>query len=197
MARPIKHDRAQLLDTATALFWEKGYRGVSIKDLVKETGVLAGSLYSSYGSKDGVFVECIHRYSEMCAPMYLAAEQVESPLGQIEKLFEEVLEDATSEGGWRGCFVVNSLLEVAPDKPEIAETLKRYVEHAERWIAERLQQARERGELKAEIPIDEVAANLFGIALAVRVKSRAGESAERISSFAHSMLKSLLDVWKA
>ncbi|MDQ8179169.1 TetR/AcrR family transcriptional regulator [Pelagicoccus sp. SDUM812005] len=197
MARPLKYDRAKLLESATSLFWQRGYRGVSIKDLVKETGVLAGSLYSSFGSKDGVFVECIHRYAEMCGPMYESAEAVDSPLGQIETLFAEMLDDALSENGWRGCFVVNSLLEVAPDKPEIAAVLKHYVQFSEGWIAERLERARVAGELKAETPVDEVAANLFGIVYGVRIKARAGEDAQRIRSFARSMQASLLDPWKA
>lgn len=193
----MKYDRADMLESATTLFWERGYRGVSIKDLVKETGVLAGSLYSSFGNKDGVFIECLHRYAELCRPMYLAAETVESPLGQIEMLFSRMVENALSPSGWRGCFVVNSLLEIAPDRPDISKVLNGYVAFSEAWIAERITKAKDAGELKPDTQADELAATLFGIVYAVQVKARAGESAERIKSYERSVFDALVAPWKA
>ena len=81
MARPTKYCREEMLAKATALFWEKGYRGVSIQDLVKETGVLAGSIYGCFGNKDGIFLECVRHYAEKSAAMYREAETRACELG--------------------------------------------------------------------------------------------------------------------
>lgn len=197
MARPTKYDRTKLLDTATSLFWEKGYRGVSIGDLVRETGVLAGSLYSSFGNKDGVFIECVHNYANQSAELYKSAEQADGPLGKVEALFRNMVHDSLQDERRRGCFVVNALLEIAPEKPEIAKVLNYYVRFSEGWIADRLEEAKSEGVLKAEVECKELAASLFGIVYAVRVKARANESAGRVRGYQEKVFAALLDPWRA
>jgi TetR/AcrR family transcriptional repressor of nem operon len=41
------------------LFIEKGYNGTSIGDIVDKTGLLRGSLYSTFGSKQGMFISVL------------------------------------------------------------------------------------------------------------------------------------------
>lgn len=193
MARPVKQDREETLEKAMALFWERGYRGVSVNDLVKATGVLPGSLYAGFGNKDGLFTECVHHYARASAHFYLEAEQVASPLGQIEKLFEGLVEDSVATAGQKGCFVVNAQLEIAPERPEIAEILKHYVTWSEQWIAERLDRAKAAGEIRADVNSADLAACLFGVIYSTRVKSRARESETRLRSYVANMLAALLD----
>lgn len=192
MARPLKFDRAELLASATSLFWSKGYRGVSISDLVSETGVLPGSLYSTFGNKDGVFVACVHRYAEMVEHIYLNAEKETSAVAKIERLFEEMVLDATSGSDHRGCFVVNSLLEIAPEKPELAEVLQKYVKISEQWMVARIQEGIANGEILSDVVPEDLAADLFGIVYALRVKERSGESVARLRSFKDSVLPAIL-----
>ncbi len=55
MARPREFDEAQVLALARALFASQGYNGTSIDDLVRNTGLLRGSLYKAFGSKRNLF----------------------------------------------------------------------------------------------------------------------------------------------
>jgi AcrR family transcriptional regulator len=55
MARPRAFDESVVLSQARALFANQGYNGTSIDDLVKETGLLRGSLYKAFGSKRNLF----------------------------------------------------------------------------------------------------------------------------------------------
>ncbi|MDQ8203401.1 TetR/AcrR family transcriptional regulator [Pelagicoccus sp. SDUM812003] len=181
-----------MLDQATDLFWEKGYRGVSIKDLVKQTGVLAGSIYSCFGNKDGIYTECLHHYASKVSVFYVRAEQAEGPLQQIEALFEELIRDVISDAQNRGCFVVNGLLEIAQEKPEIQKVLRGYVSWSEGWIESRLRQAQEQGQIEPDVDAAELANLLFGIVFAVRVKTRAGESEEKIRRYVEQMVSALL-----
>ena len=48
--------RAQLLDEAARLFGAKGYEHTSMRDIAAAFGVLPGSLYHHYASKDALFV---------------------------------------------------------------------------------------------------------------------------------------------
>ncbi len=196
MARPAKHDRGAVLEAATSLFWERGYRGVSISDLVKKTGMLAGSFYSSFGSKEGIFIECIHHYGALTAEHYKAAARAKSPLKQIENLFRSMVSDSLKHDDRRACFLINSLLEIAPQHPKISKILRSYLEMSETWIEERLEAAKEAGELDPKTDSRKLAACLFGIAYAVRVKARANESAERLRHYQKTVFAALLDPWR-
>lgn len=42
-----------------ALFWRNGYETTSIQMLEKEMGINKFSIYSSFGNKEGVFIESL------------------------------------------------------------------------------------------------------------------------------------------
>jgi AcrR family transcriptional regulator len=52
--RSQRHDnrRAQLLDAAARLFAERGYHATSMRDIAKEVGMLSGSIYYHFDSKE-------------------------------------------------------------------------------------------------------------------------------------------------
>ncbi len=197
MARPVKHDRTSVLEAATALFWERGYRGVSINDLVKETGMLTGSFYSSFGNKEGIFIECIHHYAALVAKHYEAAGRAKSPLKRIENLLRNLESDSLKHDDRRACFMINSLLEIAPQSPKISKILRGYLQLSETWIEERLNEAKEAGELDPKADSKTLAACLFGVTYAVRVKARANESAERLRRYRKTVFAALVDPWRS
>jgi AcrR family transcriptional regulator len=47
--------RTQILDTATAVFLENGYAGTTIELVAARAGASKGTIYSFFGSKEGVF----------------------------------------------------------------------------------------------------------------------------------------------
>lgn len=59
MARPREFDTATLLQQAGELFIRRGFTATSIDEVVKTTGVVRGSLYSIFGSKQGIFVAAL------------------------------------------------------------------------------------------------------------------------------------------
>lgn len=59
MARPREFDTATLLYQAGELFLRRGFTATSIDEVVKTTDVVRGSLYSIFGSKQGIFVAAL------------------------------------------------------------------------------------------------------------------------------------------
>ncbi|MBL7490704.1 TetR/AcrR family transcriptional regulator [Frankia sp. AgB1.9] len=53
--------RAEILDTAATLFADSGLR-TTLKDIADACGILAGSLYHHFDSKDAIIVELVRRY---------------------------------------------------------------------------------------------------------------------------------------
>ncbi|MCM0599079.1 TetR/AcrR family transcriptional regulator [Periweissella fabalis] len=56
MGRNKKFDPTVVLHDIGWLFIKNGYNGTSLDDIVKVTGILRGSLYSTFGSKLGMFI---------------------------------------------------------------------------------------------------------------------------------------------
>ena len=161
-------------------------------DLVNETGVLAGSIYGCFGSKDGIFLECIRYYAEKSTATLEAAAEAATPLQQIEALFDRALDIALADDNRRGCFVVNALLEIAPDRPEISEALHECTHHMEAWMKERIDAAKSCGQLLESVNTEELTICLSGVVLGIQMKTRGGESHERIRSYTRAMLNALL-----
>ena len=49
--------RKQIMTAALKLFYTKGYENTTTRDIVKETGILNGSLYNRFKSKDDILKE--------------------------------------------------------------------------------------------------------------------------------------------
>lgn len=64
MGRNRNFDPQDVLRDARAVFAERGYEGTSVDMLVSATGVHRGSLYSVFGSKRGLFLECLKQAIE-------------------------------------------------------------------------------------------------------------------------------------
>jgi AcrR family transcriptional regulator len=57
MPRVVKHPdarRSDLLDCAQALFFERGYEGTTISDIIAKAGVSKGGFYHHFSSKEGM-----------------------------------------------------------------------------------------------------------------------------------------------
>jgi AcrR family transcriptional regulator len=63
MAR-AQFERNDVIDESIALFWQKGYSGASIQQVVKTTGLKPGSIYLAFGSKEALFREALERYAQ-------------------------------------------------------------------------------------------------------------------------------------
>ncbi|MDR3417603.1 MAG: TetR/AcrR family transcriptional regulator [Nevskia sp.] len=56
--------RAGLLEAARDVFLEQGYEGASVEEIVRRVGGSKASLYSYFGSKEGLFWEVLDRLSD-------------------------------------------------------------------------------------------------------------------------------------
>ncbi|MFT8950263.1 MAG: helix-turn-helix domain-containing protein [Liquorilactobacillus hordei] len=59
MGRKKSFDTSDVLSQIGQLFIEKGYNGTSLDDIVERTGLLRGSLYATFGSKQGMFISAL------------------------------------------------------------------------------------------------------------------------------------------
>jgi AcrR family transcriptional regulator len=70
--------RRQLVELAEELFAERGYAGASMEELCRRAGVTKPVVYDLFGSKDGLFRECVDRAVAGLAESIVAAFRAEA-----------------------------------------------------------------------------------------------------------------------
>jgi TetR/AcrR family transcriptional regulator, transcriptional repressor for nem operon len=153
MARPRQFDPDELVDRSMHEFWAHGYRDTSVDDLVRATGVRPGSLYNAFpAGKRGLFLETLHRYSNLVVPKKLGAlERPGAGLPELRAYFDGLVQDLSTPEGRIGCLMVNSAVELAEEDSEVGELVRGHMSRLERNAERALRNAKRRGEIPASV----------------------------------------------
>lgn len=183
MARPRAYDPAITLQKAMMVFWERGYFNTSIDDIVAATGVSRYGLYDVYESKRGLFLAALdHYYETIFQTMLAAVETPEASVSEIRKYFSVLLHHAGKPAGRIGCLMCNTASEVAPFDKDVAERVRKFRDRASRAFRRALANAREKGEVGAEIDPLKYADFLTGALQTVWLLARASAGRKAIGN---------------
>ena len=81
MARPREFEVDKALIQAMRVFWQHGYQGTSVGDLMKAAGVQKQSLYCAFGDKHSLFVKSIELYkNQVLSQVKAIIDETNSPL---------------------------------------------------------------------------------------------------------------------
>ena len=99
------------LDAAIGVFWERGYQGASMTDLVAATGLQKGSLYKAFEDKHDLFMKSLARYLERgLSDLDRALRGGASPKAGLRNWLEAMVVERSCTGDRRvGCFAINSV----------------------------------------------------------------------------------------
>lgn len=107
-------DRNQVLQNATEVFHIKGYNGTSMQDLVDATSLNRSSIYNSFGSKLGMFMEVLsHYYTNVKSKTDKRLVNAHNASDTIRSIFEIYLDDIRNDNDRKGCLIVNCKSEMA------------------------------------------------------------------------------------
>ncbi len=122
MARPRAFDENTVLDRALNLFWYRGYEATSMQQLVDALGINRASLYDSFGDKYQLYRRVLDRYRERTQNMICSLLNQARPAPELIREFLEgaVLASCTDCQS-KGCFFINSSVELAPHDADIAQ----------------------------------------------------------------------------
>jgi AcrR family transcriptional regulator len=174
MGRPREFDIEQALDAALAVFWAKGYEGASIQELCTAMGINRPSLYSAFGSKEGLFRRAIDRYAE--GPAAYVRESLRQPTarGVAEHLLHGAIALLSNPCHPRGCLVVQGALACGDASEPVRQELsaRRAARLAD--LAVRLERAVEEGDLPATANAIDLARYLFTVVQGMAVQAASG-----------------------
>ncbi|MCC5898559.1 MAG: TetR/AcrR family transcriptional regulator [Phormidium sp. BM_Day4_Bin.17] len=174
MGRHKEFNREDVLDKAMVTFWRQGYEGTSIRHLIESMGIHRGSLYDTFGDKHSLFEETLAHYNCTVVEGNLAPLQgADTSLAALGGFFESVVDWSLEDGDRKGCLLVNTAAELAPQDPRISQQLTGYFYRIEATFAKVLERSRQRQELTHPGDISLLAkyllANLQGLRLAAKL----------------------------
>jgi TetR/AcrR family transcriptional repressor of nem operon len=175
MPRQREFNEDEVLEKAIQIFWCKGYHATSAQDLVDALGISRSSLYDTFGDKRALFIKALERYRSKAArgliEMINNTPHIEKTIAQIFKIaVKESLEDKLS----KGCFVVNTTIELAPHDTDIAAIIHQNMHDIEHALLLAIEKGQALGQFSKKQSSLALARFVFNSISGLRVAARAG-----------------------
>ncbi|MEU5048210.1 TetR/AcrR family transcriptional regulator [Streptomyces sp. NPDC021096] len=190
MARPRKFDEERAVDAALEAFWTAGYEATSTQDLCEATGLGRSSIYNTFHSKRDLFRRTLALYMERRTGEL--NELLDSELTAREKLraiFERVVEEEAEHG--RGCFFVNTAVELADRDAEVAGELERDYRRRLESLTAAIDAGRRGGDIDPAKDARALAHFVIATVSGIRVSARAGAGRDVLESVARTALAAI------
>jgi TetR/AcrR family transcriptional regulator, transcriptional repressor for nem operon len=174
MPRPREFDEGAALEAAIDSFWHRGYEATSVRDLTACMGISGPSLYNSFGSKRALFAQALERYLDHSTRARIKRlEDTLSPKHAVRRFIEEIIERSLNDRERRGCFLINSALEVAPHDKELGALIADRLGEIEAFFRRSIEAARADGTVPPGRSAEDLARLMLGVLLGIRVLARA------------------------
>jgi TetR/AcrR family transcriptional regulator, transcriptional repressor for nem operon len=173
MARPREFSETVVLQAAIDCFWQRGYEATSVRNLSVKMGMSTPSLYNAYGDKRGLYMRALEYYLDRTARALIERlERSWPPKQAVRRFIEEIIDDSVSDAKRRGCFLVNSALEVAPHDRKLRAFIASRLAEIEEFFCRSIEAAQAQGQVPKERSAKDLARLFLGVLLGVRVLAR-------------------------
>lgn len=170
MARKKKYNEDEVIEKAMHLFWRNGYETTSMQMLEKEMGINKFSIYSSFGSKDGVFLESIKCYKKKLNDILIPLKNTDQGIEGLKQYFYDFIAFSKNEHFGKGCLITNAANELQEDAaPEIKAELKKFTTEIRNQFKLALQKEGQQDAAILDRKADYFIISMFGLASASRV----------------------------
>ncbi|ERM57170.1 TetR/AcrR family transcriptional regulator [Vibrio cyclitrophicus] len=151
MAKTAKFDRQDVVDKATNLYWEKGFHATSMRNLQDVIDMRPGSIYATFGSKEGLFKETLARYTELgILNLNRFRNETDSPIQALENFVRRVVVESKQSSPNGMCMLAKTVAELTDEHSELLEDAKKSLKIMEGEFAKVIAEAQELGEISKE-----------------------------------------------
>ncbi|GAA0848681.1 TetR/AcrR family transcriptional repressor of nem operon [Paenibacillus sp. LBL] len=175
MGRVREFDEEKVLDSAMQLFWEKGYEATSLSDLTSRMGIQRPSIYSAFGGKKELFETALRKYTMSHASEARSKLQNQPSVREaFRAFFENLVDEEYSVSRSRGCFCINTMVELAPHDEKFEILTKEHQMYLAVIFQETIERGIQSGELASGTDAKALSQALIVslIGLTVMLKSR-------------------------
>ncbi|WPU93222.1 TetR/AcrR family transcriptional regulator [Mucilaginibacter sabulilitoris] len=193
MARKKEFDEDALLDKAAELFWRKGYNGTSAQDLVDGLGINRSSIYNTYTDKRTLFKKALCQYQATQTGAMLAmlakAEDAESTVNEV---FKGLIKGSIEDSLLKGCFMVNTAVELAGQDKEIGDIVNKNNQSVEDALTRLIEKGQQSGQFSTKNSACALARFIFASITSIKVAARTGADEKTLRDIADVALSALI-----
>ena len=174
--RPRSFDRDTALQRAMEVFWDRGYDGASLEDLLKAMGGLTPpSFYAAFGSKEDLFIEVVELYQRVngSGPVH-ALESGATARDSVADMLRTAVASFDQPGMGRGCLLVLGAPTRTRTNAAAHDKLRAMRHMPAELIRKRLKRAITEGELPATIPVEQISSFYATVAHGLAIHARDG-----------------------
>ena len=114
-----------VLEKSIALFWDKGYNGCSINEIVKKTGVNRFSLYHEFENKEGILYKSLQLYKTRYCNERLESLELDGDL--VTVLSDFYLSFLQESNRILGCYIIHVGTELADSDSRVRDFMDDYL----------------------------------------------------------------------
>ena len=192
MPRKKEFDEDELLEKAVNLFWQKGYNATSAQDLVDGLGINRSSLYNAYTDKRTLFkMALIHYQLKYTNKMIAMLARADSAKKALKQIFSRVVQESAEDNTLKGCFMVNTAVELASIDEEIGAIVNKNNKSVEDALTKLIEKGQRDGQFSNRHDARALARFVFGNITAIRVTARTGANTKVLEDMAEITLSAL------
>ena len=152
MVNRAKFDRDDVVQKACFLFWDKGFYATSTRDIQQATDMRPGSIYATFGSKQGLFSEALHCYANSTADnLDQCLKSNDSVLTGLESFVRNTIFDNRDQKPSHLCMLVKVNAELTSDDPALLALNQTLLSDFETYLSGVFRQAQKSGELPTKL----------------------------------------------
>lgn len=189
MGRPRAFCVDTALNHALEVFWRKGYEGASLNDLTDAMGINRPSLYAAFGNKEELFRKALDRYTKEKVAYLREAVEAPTAYGMAERMFYGAADMLTDPCHPVGCLTVKGAMTCGDQAPSVKQELDHIRANFEATMLERLQRAKDEGDLPADSDPAHLCRFLSTMVQGMSVQAAGGASREDLRMVAQTALK--------
>lgn len=109
------------------LFWENGYEGTGLRDIIKATGLSKASLYAAYGNKQSMYLKALGHYETLMVDTSVQAlrDRSRPALNRISAFLQAPISAIDRNADRRGCFLCNASADRSSIDAETGDLVRR------------------------------------------------------------------------
>jgi AcrR family transcriptional regulator len=186
--RPLSFDREAALQQAMLMFWEHGYEGTSVSDLVSAMGITPPSLYAAFGDKKRLFLEAVQRYISGPVSSETIVENAATAREAAVGLLQASVVGFTGERTPAGCLLASSAISCSAAAADVQKALAEIRLTIEKRLRKKIVRDTAMSKLKRKPDAEALAGHVMAVIQGMSTLARDGASREKLSSIASAAM---------
>ncbi|ROQ25784.1 TetR family transcriptional regulator [Gallaecimonas pentaromativorans] len=190
--RPLGFNKNDALRKAMIIFWEFGYEGTSVNDLVEGMGITLQSFYTAFKSKANTYCSALELYHLLFAKKRLDILNNLDVFEAFHAYSQASVKDFSSESNPKGCMVCLSALTCGREHEFLVKASQKMRLDTISNFNLRIIKGINDGQLKTTTP-NSVAFAIGAVIQGISIQARDGVSTEKLlesSDYINTYLKS-------